>query len=62
MITVGFFWNVAAIAVTGTPCSTAESTCSASPITTSSWPAARSCRPLTCGPPILIVTSSPCFL
>ena len=25
MITVGFFWNVAAIAVSGTPCSTAES-------------------------------------
>ena len=36
MITVGFFWNVAAIAVTGTLCSTAESTCSASPITMSS--------------------------
>jgi hypothetical protein len=61
MTTVGFFWNVAAIAVIGTFCSAAESTCSASAIAMSSLRAARSCSPLTCGPPIRIVTSSPCL-
>ena len=55
MITVGFFWNVAAIATTGTFCSTAESACSPSAIATSICPAASSCRPFTCGPPIRIV-------
>lgn len=28
----------------------------------SAWPAASHCRPLSCGPPILSVTSSPSFL
>ena len=60
--TVGFFWNVAAIVVSGTSCSIADSTCRPSAIATSSWPAASSCSPFTCGPPILIVTSRPCFL
>ena len=32
MITVGFFWNVAAIATSGTFCSTADNTCNASAI------------------------------
>ena len=61
MITVGFFWNVAAIAASGTSCSMAESTCRPSAIATSSAPAARSCSPFTCGPPIRMTTSRPCF-
>ena len=60
--TVGFFWNVAAIVVSGTSCSITDSTCRPSAIATSSWPAASNCSPFTCGPPILIVTSRPCFL
>ncbi len=38
MITVGFFWNVAAIVTSGTFCSIADITCSASAIATSSLP------------------------
>ena len=63
MSTCGSFWNTAATLTTGTPPSRIWIICrSLDPITHSAWPAAIICSMLTCGPPILMVTSSPYFL
>ena len=61
--TCGSFWKKAATLTTGTPPSR---TCiiwmSLEPMMQSAWPAAIICVMLTCGPPILMVTSRPYFL
>ena len=62
MSTCGSFWNTEATVTVGTPVWRASSMAVSALIMQSAWPAAMTCRPLSCGPPILMVTSRPCFL
>ncbi len=60
--TSGSFWKNAATASTGMPCCAIAI---AAKLPEESWksttPAATCCGGLVCGPPMRIVTSSPCF-